>query len=137
MVSATGRQEDAVEAEFLDKVKKHLGLFNKVEKLHSSGALKGERYKKYKSSLDERTTVLRFEAIELIKQKLEGINSGILNIETMPMDVLSNSLRQSTYIEMTAKRSQLEAQKETIESCTNEEYLHFLNKEQSDRAEDD
>jgi hypothetical protein len=121
--------------ELVDKATKFFSLHQKVEVLHSSGRLAGDKYEKFIGSLTERAHELRRGHMDYIDKKVLELTSGIINIETMTSNVVSQSLYQSRFLEMSTRRDGLQTEKAWLAAADDEEYLSTLKNELTNRVE--
>jgi hypothetical protein len=115
--------------ELIEKADKFFTLHRKVELLHSNGTLAKDKYERYKVSLTERAVALKKDHEAFIDKKILDLTSGIINIETMSSDIVSQSLYQARYLEMSTRRDEFQTEKSWVNTVDNEEYLTFIKNE--------
>jgi hypothetical protein len=112
--------------EFLDKSKKALELIDKVESLRAAGTLTGDRYEKYRKSLDDKLRELRDENINAIDKRRSTIADALSGFDAMGSAIMSEAMRQEKKAELEGERGTIEAEKALLEVCSLQEYAKTL-----------
>lgn len=112
--------------EFLEKAKKAIEVSDKVESLRAAGSLTGERYDKFRKTLDDKLKELRDEDIKAIDKRLSTIDDAKESFDSMSTAIMSEEMRQEKMMDLEKERSTIDGEKTMLEVCTLQEYAKIL-----------
>ena len=115
---------------FIKDAKKAVGFNQRIQKELEGGEISEQEYYEKKKAVFEYLEELRKEQLELMKARTKQINEYVIELdETFDQKRVAESAHKQATHDLFEEKKELEAQSQSVETSSNEEYLSYLGKE--------